>query len=101
MAALVRTLSHFASHDSVVTDRYHGLIFSVICGKPAVVLPTVDHKLTSAIEWFRDIRNVRFCEDVKSIPRLLDEVRAATDVIYPDFNAVYFDRLPGFVAEIA
>ena len=99
VTVLARTLSHFASHDSVVTDRYHGLIFSVICRKPTVVLRTVDHKLTSAIEWFADIPNVRFCEDVQSIPRLLDEVRAATDVVYPDFNALYFDRIPAFVGQ--
>lgn len=52
------TLALFDQHEAVVTDRFHGVIFGVLLGKPVVVLPTVDHKLVSAIEWFSDVENV-------------------------------------------
>lgn len=91
---LRETLALFNGHQAVVTDRFHGLIFSIICRKPAVVLPTVDHKLTSAVDWFRDIANVRLCDDMARLPELLAEVRETPVERYPDFNALYFDRLP-------
>jgi pyruvyl transferase EpsI len=78
----------------VVTDRFHGLIFAIICRKPAVVLPTVDHKLTSAIAWFKDIANVQLCADLAEVPELLKRVMTTPMTEYPDFNRLYFDQLP-------
>jgi pyruvyl transferase EpsI len=91
---LTETLSLFDGHRAVVTDRFHGLIFAVICRKPAVVLPTVDHKLTSAIAWFKDIPNVQLCQKLSEVPVTLARVLATPVAQYPDFNALYFDQLP-------
>lgn len=96
---LDEALALFAGHQAVVTDRFHGLIFAVICRKPVVVLPTVDHKLTSAVSWFKEIPNVQFCDDVAEVPALLARVMATPVKRYPDFNALYFDRLPAILAE--
>jgi pyruvyl transferase EpsI len=59
-----------------------------------VVLPTVDHKLTSAMSWFKDIVNVQLCEDVAEVPSRLEAVLSTPVKSYPDFNGLYFDRLP-------
>lgn len=93
------TLELFASHDVVVTDRYHGLIFGVICQKPVVVLPTVDHKLTSALEWFANLPNVRQWEGLAALPRIVAEVENVAVTNPVDFNGLYFDRLPSLIAE--
>lgn len=37
----------------VITDRFHGTIFSLISGTPVIVLPTIDHKVTSGADWFQ------------------------------------------------
>lgn len=42
----------FGRHRVTVTDRYHGVIFSLIAGTPVVALGTTDHKLRSGISWF-------------------------------------------------
>lgn len=91
---LAETLSLFSGHQAVVTDRFHGLIFAILCRKPAVVLPTVDHKLTSAMAWFKDIANVQLCEDAAEVPSRLARVLATSVRSYPDFNDLYFDQLP-------
>lgn len=96
---LTETLSLFSGHRAVVTDRFHGLIFAVLCRKPVVVLPTVDHKLTSAIAWFKDIPNVRLCQQLGDVPAVLEQVMATPVVRYPDFNALYFDQLPEVLAQ--
>lgn len=81
-------------HDAVVTDRFHGLIFSVIAGRPTVVLPTVDHKLTSAIEWFNTTSFVTFCSTSDMIEEKLQQVKADELMECPDFGKEYFDCLP-------
>ncbi len=94
-AALVDgTIDLFARHAAVVTDRYHGVIFAVLARRPCVVLPTVDHKLTSAIEWFTGIDNVAMAPGPSDVPRVLAECVARTAPTYPDWNATYFDPLP-------
>ncbi|HEY6560046.1 MAG TPA: polysaccharide pyruvyl transferase family protein [Polyangiaceae bacterium] len=92
-AALVdRTLEFFGTFDATVTDRYHGVIFSVLSGLPTVVLPTVDHKLTSAVEWFEELPTVRLVKSIEDVPEALQVVMSARSEPL-DWNARYFDRL--------
>lgn len=49
---LLEIIAIFASYRVVVTDRYHGTIFSLVANTPVIILPTKDHKLTSGIHWF-------------------------------------------------
>lgn len=42
-------LSHYRL---VITDRYHGAIFSQIVSTPTIVLSSADHKLSSGVKWF-------------------------------------------------
>lgn len=96
---LAQTLTYFSSFAAVVTDRYHGLIFSVLCKRPTVVLPTVDHKLTSAFDWFKGIQGLRFAKNVGEVPALLEEVRSTELVQTIDWNREYFDPLAERVKE--
>ena len=93
-------LALFNDHEAIVTDRFHGVIFGVLCRKPVVVLRTVDHKLTSAVAWFKDIPNVQFCDHLDQLHDVLERVRATPVKRYPDFNALYFDRLPGLIEQM-
>lgn len=93
-AILARTLALFASHDAVVTDRYHGLIFALLCRRPTVVLRTQDHKLTAAIDWFREVAFVRLATRLESVPEELEASFAGRSGGVPDWNALHFDRLP-------
>ncbi len=42
----------YAGYRAIVTDRYHGTIFSLIAGTPVVVISSTDHKLSSGVKWF-------------------------------------------------
>lgn len=42
----------YSQNKVVITDRYHGTIFSLIAGTPVVVLGSTDHKLSSGVRWF-------------------------------------------------
>lgn len=97
-AVLESALDLFRASDVVVTDRYHGLIFSVLCRKPCVVLRTVDHKLTSAMHWFKDVPFVLFAENLDEIPLLVERLLVVESRKVPDWNANYFDRIPELIA---
>jgi len=96
-ATLDETLAKFLAADIVVTDRYHGLIFTVLCQKPCVVLRTVDHKLTSAIYWFKDLPSVMFAQGLEEVPELVERGLKITTNKTIDWSAMYFDQIPQLV----
>ncbi|HEY9849895.1 MAG TPA: polysaccharide pyruvyl transferase family protein [Leptolyngbyaceae cyanobacterium] len=96
-AVLENTLDLFMSSDVVVTDRYHGLIFSVLCRKPCVVISTVDHKLTSAMDWFNEVPFVTLAQSIDEIPALVEHCLAIESREVPDWNAKYFDNIPAII----
>jgi len=94
---LDEVLRMFAKYEYVVTDRFHGLIFSILCKKPTVVLKTVDHKLTSAFDWFDDVKFVRFAGSIDTVSESIDRVIKETDFRVPDWNERYFDPLKKYL----
>lgn len=50
---LIRSmLKTFSRYQVIITDRYHGTIFSQIVNTPVIVLSSADHKLSSGVKWF-------------------------------------------------
>lgn len=47
-----KILSRFAKYQVIITDRYHGTIFSQIVNTPVIVISSTDHKLSSGVKWF-------------------------------------------------
>ncbi|WP_082026255.1 polysaccharide pyruvyl transferase family protein [Prevotella pectinovora] len=43
-------LQQFAKYQVVITDRYHGTIFSQIVNTPVIVISSTDHKLRSGVK---------------------------------------------------
>jgi len=41
-----------ATYQLIITDRYHGTIFSQVANTPVIVLSSTDHKLSSGVKWF-------------------------------------------------
>lgn len=96
-ATLDSTLAKFLAADVVVTDRYHGLIFTVLCQKPCVVLRTVDHKLTSAIHWFESLPHVMFAQDLTEVPQLVEQCLQIVPEQRINWSEQYFDKIPKLV----
>lgn len=47
-----RMVKKLSTAKVVITDRYHGTIFSVIANTPIIVINSTDHKLSSGVKWF-------------------------------------------------
>lgn len=60
-------VSIFSQYEVIITDRFHGTIFSLIADTPVIVVKTNDHKVLSAIEWFDGLfpdKSVQFSDDL-------------------------------------
>ena len=94
---LQETLDYFAGYDAVVTDRLHALIFAIVCRRSCVALPNIDHKLSSAMDWFQGIHFVALANKPDEVPYLLEKCLSASDRKVPDWNTEYFDKLPAMI----
>lgn len=94
---LKKVIQNFASYKVVITDRYHGTIFSMIANTPVVVLATLDHKVKTGTEWFNGIYDEMFynasgIEDAYGIADTLLK-RGEEKKNPPYFKTAYYDKL--------
>ena len=90
-ALLDKTLKMFSGYRLVITDRFHGVIFSVITNTPCVVLKTVDHKLSSAIDWFEDTNYVFWSESSGQIGQSIQKALCVDAPRTIDWTERYFE----------
>lgn len=88
----------FGRHRVTVTDRYHGVIFSLIAGTPVVALGTTDHKLSSGISWFPTElfgKHIAFAENIEDAVALAAQFHSydSFPTLPRYFEQNYFSRL--------
>lgn len=75
---LIRSmLERFSHYQLIITDRYHGTIFSQIENTPVIVLSSADHKLSSGVNWFpKDhfLGNMYYAKDLDEAYTLATEI---------------------------
>lgn len=54
-------IDRFQKAKVVITDRYHGTIFSLIAGTPVIVIKTTDHKVKTGVDWFKGVYDEYVC----------------------------------------
>lgn len=86
-------LSIFRSHKLVITDRFHGVIFSVITKTPCIVLKTIDHKLPESVGWFSELNYVVLEDDINRLSETINLARDITPVNTIDWRHQYFDQI--------
>lgn len=90
-------LDYYSHFKLIITDRYHGTIFSLIAGTPVIVLKTSDHKLSSGVKWFPDEFKdyVYFAENIESVHDIAMSVfgKKLTHKLPPYFKEKYYDKL--------
>lgn len=48
-------IEKYSYYKVMITDRYHGTIFSLAAGTPVIILKTTDHKVTTGADWFKGV----------------------------------------------
>lgn len=84
-----RKLDVFAGAKYVVTDRLHGMIFSVITHTPCFVFSNYNHKLSSSYKtWLQQNPNVFFIRNIDELSEALKKI----DTICEDNNTLSYIR---------
>ena len=90
-------LQLFSKYKVVLTDRYHGMIFSLIAQTPTVVLATKGHKVREGALWFKKDYpdSIWFCETpdeaVVAVKKILErDIKVLNKNVYSE---KYFDNL--------
>lgn len=90
----------YAHYKVVITDRYHGTIFSLIAATPVVVLSSTDHKLSSGVRWFPESfsKYVFYARDLDEAYKKACELLKDNTLEYslpPYFEENYYSKLKG------
>ena len=103
-ALIDKTIERFACHKLVITDRFHGTIFSMTASTPVVVIPTVDHKVSEGANWFitKYPRNI---VKVYSLEEALDKagnmLNSTHEIITEKYyKEKYYDSLINIIKEL-
>lgn len=89
---LIRSvLERFSHYQLIITDRYHGTIFSQIENTPVIVLSSTDHKLSSGVNWFPKNLfggNIHYAKDLDEAYIIATEILKRKDGVI--INPLYF-----------
>lgn len=85
-------LRTFRRAEVVVTDRLHGLIFSVITNTPCIVLPSFDKKIEGTYEWHKKLNFIKFVknQDMQEILNAIMELKSVKLKNHIDYKKKYF-----------
>lgn len=94
-------LLNFRRSKLVITDRFHGVIFSFITRTPVLAFKSFDTKISSGIKWFEGIPSIFYAQDQdwSSVKNFIDKYCFASEEKFS--NALNFkveiDSLERFV----
>lgn len=80
---LIEKLEEFQRAELVVTDRLHGMVFSIITNTPCIVFPTKGNKITSAFESLNNIKGIYLVKSEEAFERVLLKIK---DVFGDNYN---------------
>ncbi len=95
-------IESYSKYKLIITDRYHGTIFSLIAGTPVIVLKTTDHKVATGVDWFKGV-----CDDYAAFAENLDAAKAEAQAMLNKnldhkmdnyFQREYYDKLKALIS---
>lgn len=96
-------IDDFAHYKLIITDRYHGTIFSQISATPAIIINSADHKLYSGVKWFPQDQfagHIYFANDLEEAYNLAQDILQNKNIQYSTptyFKDKYWNKLSKLV----
>lgn len=90
-------IEKFSKYNVVITDRYHGTIFSLAAGTPVIIIKSNDHKVVTGVDWFKGIYDdyVYVAKDLVDAQNICKKImnKQLSHDIKPFFKEQYYDNL--------
>ena len=72
-----KLIRKFASSRLVITDRLHGMLYSIITGTPVIAIDNTTHKVSGAItNWFKSMSYVKQCSNINEMEQHIFQLYA-------------------------
>jgi len=87
-------LNKFAKKELIVTDRLHGLLFSIITKTPCIVMSSYNNKIEEFYEQIKDSNAIIYID--KNIAQIEESMKILSKVkkpIYPNINVERFNEI--------
>ena len=84
-------LKYFSSHKLIVTDRFHGVIFSFITNTPCIALDNNNGKIENSKFWFNEINYISFLSEFFHLQELILEYYGKNVEIKDIFSKYFLD----------
>ena len=94
---LMKKWSVFAGAQLVVTDRLHGMIFSLIMGTPCIVLGNNHHKVKATYATFKDCKYLQYAENVREAVQMIAAWNPDEIPVTPYNTEEYYKKLEQLV----
>lgn len=98
-------IEKFSNYQVVITDRYHGTIFSLAAGTPVIIIKSNDHKVVTGADWFKGIYDdyVYVAKDLNDAKEKCYKIieKQLTHNMKPFFKEKYYDKLKSIFNEIS
>lgn len=82
-------LQEFSRSALVITDRLHGMLFSLITGTPCIALDNISHKVSGQYEWLKHLSHIENCNvneiDIDKILILLNSENIYDNSIFEKY----------------
>ncbi len=79
----------WSNHKVVVTDRLHGMVFSLITGTPCIVLGNNHHKVLETYKTIKDCRYIQYIDDISKFSEALGKAISIDNEEKPDYSKDY------------
>lgn len=80
-------LDNFAKHKFVITDRLHGVIFSIITKTPCIAIKSEDHKLKEFLKFLKDCNSIIYIDtNIDELQNAISKIQAIENTDYPDWT---------------
>lgn len=94
---ILNKIKTFKKYKVIITDRYHGTIFSLIANTSVIVIKTTDHKVTSGLNWFNGIydkSSVCFADNLDMAVSLAKDILTNEQIIINNdyFYKTYYEH---------
>lgn len=76
---VIKKIKEFSKYEFVITDRLHGMIFSLLAGTPCFVLNNFNYKVKGVYDTIKNYENVFFIDNIKDIEEKIQNINLKSD----------------------
>ena len=84
-------IKEFKSAKLIITDRLHGLIFSIITNTPCIVLPSLDNKIKGTYGWVEKEPQIIFLktEEINNLDEIIKNMLKIKSIPSSNYNYIF------------